>query len=210
MLEIKDLVKRFKGRVLFNNVNLTLDYGNVYGFKGENGCGKSVFFKVITGLMNKNSGIIRLDNKVLGKDMDFLSDTGILIEKPSFIEEYTGLKNLEYLANIRHKISRDQIIFWLEKFSLPVKEKVPVKKYSLGMRQRLGIIQAIMENQKIVILDEPFNGLDSNSKNLVVGIIEELKQSGKMILLTSHIDGDIDFLSDNIYEFQNMNIIQIK
>lgn len=206
MLKINDLSKKFKKRVIFQNINLECDYGKIYGFVGPNGCGKSVFFKVISGFLKPDSGEIIIDGKMVGNDIDFLPSLGVLIEKPGFIENYTHFQNLKYLSRINNKINDEQIKEYLKLVGLDVNNTDKVKNYSLGMRQRLGIAQAIMENQDIIILDEPFNGLDKLGKSQIMQVILNKKQEGKMILLTSHIEGDIEELSDIIYEFNGQNI----
>ncbi|MCR4934767.1 MAG: ATP-binding cassette domain-containing protein, partial [Lachnospiraceae bacterium] len=160
MLKIRDLSKRFKRRVIFENVNLDLKRGNIYGFVGANGSGKSVFFKTICGFLRPEKGSILIDDMEIGKNIDFLPELGVLIEKPGFIEEYNQFDNLRYLARINNKIGEKEIKDSLEAVGLDIANKDKVKNFSLGMRQRLAIAQAIMEGQKIIILDEPFNGLD--------------------------------------------------
>ena len=155
MLRTKNLSKRFKGHVVLNNVNLELYFGNIYGFIGANGSGKSVFFKTICGFLKADRGTITIDDKVIGKDIDFLPDLGVLIEKPGFIENYTQFQNLRYLAQINKIIDDNDIISALKVVGLNPDNKEKVKNFSLGMRQRLAIAQAIMEDQKIIILSVP-------------------------------------------------------
>lgn len=206
MLKVNGLSKKFKKRVIFKDINLECDYGKVYGFVGPNGCGKSVFFKMISGFLKADTGEISIDGKVIGKDIDFLPDLGVLIEKPGFIENYNHLQNLKYLASINNKIDDDQIKEYLKLVGLDINNTDKVKNYSLGMRQRLGIAQAIMENQKIIILDEPFNGLDKNGTSQIKELILKIKNEGKLILLTSHIEGDIEEMSDIKYQFNELTI----
>lgn len=201
MLKINGLSKKFKNRVIFKDVNLECDYGKVYGFVGSNGCGKSVFFKIISGFLKADTGEISINDKIIGKDIDFLPNLGVLIEKPGFIENYNHIDNLRYLASINKKIDDEQIKACLKLVGLDINNNEKVKNYSLGMRQRLGIAQAIMENQEIIILDEPFNGLDKSGTSEIKRLILNMKQEGKLILITSHIEGDIEELSDVIYYF---------
>ena len=201
MLKISNLSKKFKKRVILDHIDLELDFGNIYGFIGANGSGKSVFFKTICGFLKADGGTVALDDKVIGKDIDFLPDLGVLIEKPGFIENYTQFENLKYLAQINHIIDDGDIRAALELVGLDPDNKEKVKNFSLGMRQRLAIAQAIMEKQKIIILDEPFNGLDQQGAAQIKKLLLELKAPDRLILLTSHISGDIEELSDIIFEF---------
>lgn len=209
MLKITNLSKKFKSHQIFKDINIELDYGNIYGFIGINGSGKSVFFKTICGFLKLDKGEISIDQKVIGKDIDFLPDLGVLIEKPGFIENYNQFQNLEYLASIKNKITNEDINEVIKKVGLDINNKDKVKNFSLGMRQRLAIAQAIMENQKIIILDEPFNGLDKQGREDIKKIIKQLKAKNKLILLTSHIEGDIEDLADHIYEFNNYTLNRV-
>lgn len=207
MLKTDGLCKKFKKRVVLDHVDLELDFGNIYGFTGANGSGKSVFFKVICGFLKADSGTVSLDGKVIGKDMDFLPELGVLIEKPGFIENYTQFENLKYLAQIKGIINDEDIKAALELVGLNPANHDKVKNFSLGMRQRLAIAQAIMENQKIIILDEPFNGLDKQGAEQIKHLLMDLKSPDRLILLTSHISGDIEELSDFIFEFTAGKIV---
>lgn len=209
MLKITNLSKKFKSHQIFKDINIELDYGNIYGFIGINGSGKSVFFKTICGFLKSDKGEISIDQKVIGKDIDFLPNLGVLIEKPGFIENYNQFQNLEYLASIKNRITKEDINEVIKKVGLDINNKEKVKNFSLGMRQRLAIAQAIMENQKIIILDEPFNGLDKQGREDIKKIIKQLKAKNKLILLTSHIEGDIEDLADHIYEFNNYTLNKV-
>lgn len=210
MLEVNNLTKKFKRKIVLSNINLKLKFGNVYGFVGTNGSGKSVFFKTLCGFLRADNGDIVLKGKKIGKDIDFLTDLGVLIEKPAFIENYNQFQNLKYLAGIKNKISDNDIKKILQKVGLNLSNKDKVKNFSLGMRQRLGIAQAIMEEQKILVLDEPFNGLDRQGREDIKKIIYNLKTPDRLILLTSHIEGDIEDLSDYIFEFNAGSIVPAK
>lgn len=210
MLEIKGLNKKFKNKTIIDDINLDLNFGNIYGFIGANGSGKSVFFKVICGFLKATKGSIIINGKKLGKDLDFLPDLGVLIEKPGFIENYNQFQNLKYLAQIKKKIGDKEIEEILKKVGLNLNNYDKVKNFSLGMRQRLGIAQAIMEDQKIIILDEPFNGLDKEGAKQIKELILQLKAPDRLIMLTSHIEGDIDSLADYIYEFSNGKLEKIR
>lgn len=209
MLKISGLSKKFKKRVILENINLELEFGNIYGFIGANGSGKSVFFKTICGFLKADSGTVALDGKVIGKDIDFLPELGVLIEKPGFIENYTQFENLKYLAQINNIINDEDIRAALELVGLDPDNNEKVKNFSLGMRQRLAIAQAIMEKQKIIILDEPFNGLDKQGAAQIKQLLLEWKSPDRLILLTSHISGDIEELSDSIFEFTAGKIVPV-
>ena len=209
MLKISNLSKKFKKRVVLDDINLELDFGNIYGFLGANGSGKSVFFKTICGFLKADGGTVALDDKVLGKDIDFLPELGVLIEKPGFIENYTQFDNLKYLAQINNVITDDDIRTALELVGLDTDNNGKVKNFSLGMRQRLAIAQAIMENQKIIILDEPFNGLDKQGVAQIKQLLLGLKSPDRLILLTSHISGDIEEMSDSVFEFTAGKIVPV-
>lgn len=210
MLEIKGLTKKFKQRTVLRDINLSLEFGNIYGFIGANGSGKSVFFKTIRGFLKPDKGTVTVNGKTIGKEIDFLSSLGVVIEKPGFIENYNQFENLKYLAQINNIIDDKKIIEVLHRVGLDTNNKEKVKTFSLGMRQRLAIAQAIMEDQKIIILDEPFNGLDKNGCNQIKNLLMELKSPDRLILLTSHIEGDIDSLSDYIFEFSDGKISLVK
>lgn len=206
MLKVKHLTKSFKKHVVFDDINLELAFGNIYGFTGPNGSGKSVLFKILCGFLKADKGEIEINGKHIGKDIDFLPDLGVIIEKPGFIEEYNQFQNLKYLASIRNKVNDKEIIYFLKLVGLDVNNKDKVKNFSLGMRQRLAIAQAIMENQKIIILDEPFNGLDQQGRLRMKQLILDLKAKDRLILLTSHIEGDIEDLSDFVFTFVDATI----
>lgn len=210
MLEIKGLTKKFKKRTVLRDINLSLEFGNIYGFIGANGSGKSVFFKTICGFLKPDKGTVTVNGKTIGKEIDFLPNLGVVIEKPGFIENYNQFDNLKYLAQINNIIDDKKIIEALHRVGLDTNNKEKVKTFSLGMRQRLAIAQAIMEDQKIIILDEPFNGLDKNGCNQIKNLLMELKSPDRLILLTSHIEGDIDSLSDYIFEFSDGKISLVK
>ena len=209
MLKISRLSKKFKKRVILDHIDLELEFGNIYGFIGANGSGKSVFFKTICGFLKADGGTVALDDKVIGKDIDFLPELGVLIEKPGFIENYTQFENLRYLAQINNIINDEDIRAALEMVGLDLDNNEKVKNFSLGMRQRLAIAQAIMENQKIIILDEPFNGLDKQGAAQIKQLLLELKSPDRLILLTSHISGDMEELSDSIFEFAAGKIVPV-
>lgn len=197
---IDRVTKRFGEEMVLKETTMTMKRGKVYGIIGNNGSGKTVLMKCICGFLPVTSGSICVGQKYIGRDTDFPESLGLIIETPGFLTEYTGRKNLEILADLKRKVSGKGIRECLQKVGLDPDLKKPVSKYSLGMRQRLGIAQAIMENPEFLILDEPFNGLDKKGTADIRAILLELKKQGKTILLASHNSMDIDILCDEVYE----------
>lgn len=197
---IDRVTKRFGEEMVLKETTMTMKRGKVYGIVGNNGSGKTVLMKCICGFLPVTSGSICVGQKYIGRDTDFPESLGLIIETPGFLTEYTGRKNLEILADLNRKVSGRGIRECLQKVGLDPDLKKPVSKYSLGMRQRLGIAQAIMENPEFLILDEPFNGLDKKGTSDIRVILLELKKQGKTILLASHNSMDIDILCDEVYE----------
>ena len=188
---LKNVCKDIKGARVLDNVNLELESGRVYGFKGKNGSGKTMLMRAISGLI-KVKGEIEIDGKILGKDFTFPPSIGILIENPSFVAEYTGLKNLEMLA---------------ERTGLDPDDKRVYRKYSLGMKQKLGIAAAFMEKPDIIILDEPINALDEAGAKQVHEILEEQKKRGALIIIACHDKEELEMLSDEIIEIYEGRIV---
>ena len=175
-------------------------------YLGRNGSGKTMLMKCICGFVHPTEGEIKTDGRRVGKDVDYLPNAGIIIETPGFIPYYSGLQNLRLLAGIRRKVTDDQIRKALKITGLDPDSRLWVRKYSLGMRQRLGIAQAIMEQPDILILDEPMNGLDKHGVADIRELLMELKKQGKLILLASHNPADIELLCDEVYEMELGNI----
>lgn len=196
---LRNVCKDIKGARVLDNVNLELESGMVYGFKGKNGSGKTMLMRAISGLI-KVKGEIEIDGKILGKDFTFPPSIGILIENPSFISNYTGFENLKTLASIRERIDDDKIRQTLTEVGLEPDDKRTFKKYSLGMKQRLGIAAAIMEDPDIIILDEPINALDDSGTEQVRQILLKHKQRGALIIIACHDADELEFLSDEIIE----------
>lgn len=199
-VKIEHVTKRFGEDIVLQEVNLSLKTGNVYGIVGNNGSGKTVLMKCICGFLIPTTGLIQVFGSSIGQDVDFPESLGVIIETPGFLTNLTGRKNLEILAGMRRKIGPAEIQQVLEKVGLDPALKKPVANYSLGMRQRLGIAQAIMEDPKLLILDEPFNGLDKHGVGEIRKLLLELKEEGKTILLASHNEEDIRILCDEVYE----------
>lgn len=206
VIVIDKLTKSFKGKTVLEDVNMRLQEGRIYGIVGDNGSGKTVLLKLICGFMKPDSGTVTVNGKVIGKDADFPENTGIIIEAPGFLPNYSGMKNLEYLASIRGKIGKEQIESAMKTVGLDPSSKLRVGKYSLGMKQRLGIAQAIMEDQQLLILDEPMNALDKDAVEEMRKLFLRFKASGKTMLIVSHNEGDISTLCDEVYEFDGAKI----
>ncbi|ABG86941.1 ATP-binding cassette domain-containing protein [Clostridium perfringens] len=202
VVEISNLTKDIKGTKVLNKVNLQLESGKAYGIVGRNGSGKSMLFKAICGLINTTEGSITVFDKVI-KNGSFPDDVGMIIENPGFLLQYSAFKNLKILASINNKISDERIKETIALVGLDPEDKKIVKKFSLGMKQRLGIAQALMENPKLLILDEPMNGLDSEGVKQIREILLKLKSNSVTILLASHNSDDIDEICDCVYTMEN-------
>ncbi len=210
IIRVENLTKKFGDVTVLDCVNLSLEKGKIYGFIGRNGSGKTVLFKHIIGYLRPTGGRVTVDGMEIGKDQDFAENIGIIIENPGFLGRYTGFQNLKYLADIRNVIGKDQIRDSMRRAGLDPDSRKKVGKYSLGMRQRLGIAQAIMENPKILILDEPMNSLDNQGVEDVRRILLQMRDEGKTILLSSHNKEDIEILCDSVYEMERGCIKQCR
>lgn len=206
VVRLEDYCKSFKSAEVLKNINLTLESGKVIGLKGKNGSGKTMLMRAISGLILPTSGKVYINDKELGRQISFPPSIGILIENPSFISNYTGFKNLKILASIQNRISDDEIRDAIRKVGLDPDDKRTFKKYSLGMKQRLGIAAAIMERLDIVILDEPINALDEAGAGLIKGLLDELKANGSLIIIACHDTEELNYLSDEIYEIYDGEI----
>lgn len=192
-IEIKNLNKKIKGAEVLKDINLHLEGGKVYGLKGKNGSGKTMLMRAVCGLILPTGGSITINGEQLGKQISFPRSVGILIENPSFIPGYTGLKNLSVLAAIQKRVGEDEIRETLEKIGLDPDDKRTYRKYSLGMKQRLGIAAAVMENPDIVILDEPINALDESGAKQVRTILKEQKERGAVCIIACHDSEELNF-----------------
>lgn len=206
VVRLEDYCKSFKSAEVLKNINLTLESGKVIGLKGKNGSGKTMLMRAISGLILPTSGKVYINDKELGRQISIPPSIGILIENPSFISNYTGFKNLKILASIQNRISDDEIRDAIRKVGLDPDDKRTFKKYSLGMKQRLGIAAAIMERPDIVILDEPINALDEAGAGLIKGLLDELKANGSLIIIACHDTEELNYLSDEIYEIYDGEI----
>jgi ABC-2 type transport system ATP-binding protein len=206
VIEVKDVTKNVKGKNLIQNITFQVKKGSIIGIIGRNGSGKTVLMKCICGFMKPSSGKIIVNGKQVGENAKLASNMGILIENPGFLSNYSGYRNLKFLADIERKIGKKEIREYMKLVGLDPDNRKPVKHYSLGMRQRLAIAQSIMEEQDIVILDEPMNGLDNMGVNDMRQLFLKLKEQGKTILLTSHMKEDIDILCDEVYMMEAGNL----
>jgi ABC-2 type transport system ATP-binding protein len=199
-ISVQHVCMEFKGERVLDDVTHDFEEGKIHGIVGNNGSGKTVLFKCICGFLVLTEGRILVDYEQVGRDMDFPEDLGLIIETPGFLPGLSGFKNLQILASLRKKIGDQEIVRAIRRVGLDPALKKHVGKYSLGMRQRLGIAQAIMEDPSLLILDEPFNGLDKHGAADMRELIKGLRSSGKTILLASHNSADIDELCDTVCE----------
>ncbi len=209
---IKNVSKSFDGVEVLHDVNLDLEEGHIYGFIGRNGSGKSVLFKIICGLYYPTTGSVIVDGIDIHKNDIFPNDMRVLIEKPNFLPNLTGLDNLKLLASIQNRITEEDIILILDKLNLKKDMNKLYHKYSLGMKQKLAVAQVLMENPKMMIFDEPFNGIEEKTIEVIKKILLEEKKEGKIILIASHIKEDIEELADadTIYFVDNGSVNNYK
>lgn len=201
MIEIKNLCKSFGDVQVLKNISMTLESGKIYGLVGRNGSGKTMLMKHILGLVKATSGQILIDGQEIGKDIDIPQNVGAIIETPGFLPEYSAFKNLKLLAMIRGKISDNQIKETLQLVGLNPTSKKHVGTYSLGMKQRLGLAQALMEDPDILLLDEPLSGLDNDGVKQMYQILLHQKKSRKLMVIASHSKEDIAILCDEVFQF---------
>ena len=208
-VEIEHVTKKFGSDVVLKDINISMEEGRVDGICGNNGSGKTVLMKCICGLLPVSSGVVRVAGEVVGVTVDFPESMGVIIETPGFLMNLSGIRNLEILAGLRGVISKGGIRAAMEQAGLDPDLKKAVSKYSLGMRQRLGIAQAIMEDPRLLVLDEPFNGLDKHGVSDIRALLLELKKQGKTILLASHNSEDIRILCDQVFEMDGGRIREL-
>lgn len=209
VVQIENLNKTIDGNIIFDNINLNLSKGNIYGFVGINGSGKSMLLKAISGLVYGCSGTIKVFNEFISKG-NFPKNFGVLLDSPGLLPQYSAFKNLKILVSINNIITDERIKETLKLVGLNPADKRPTKKYSLGMKQKVGIAQALMEKPNLLLLDEPMNALDKDSVDNIRKLILNLKKQNITILLTSHNKTDIDILCDEVYEIKNGNLEIIK
>lgn len=198
-LEIKNIYKTIGGVTILRHINLEMERGKIYGLRGKNGSGKTMLMRTISGLVLPTRGKIIIDGQTLGKDVSFPRSLGALIENPGFVADYSGMKNLEVLASIQDRIKKKDIAACMEELGLDPNDKKKFKKYSLGMKQKLGIAAAVMEKPDMIILDEPLNALDEKTVNTVKEILLRHKARGALIIISCHDREELEFLSDEIF-----------
>lgn len=209
-ISVNHVTKKFKEATVLHDVNVEFKKAEIHGLIGRNGSGKTMLMKCICGLVPITSGTIIINQKQIGKDIQIPDNIGAIIETPGFLPNYSGYQNLLFLSKIKGTISRDQIKQSIRKVGLNPEDKKPVGKYSLGMRQRLGLAQAIMENPELLILDEPMNGLDKEGVSDMRTLLLEQKKQGKTIILASHSAEDIDVLCDSVSEMEHGKLHKIR
>lgn len=198
-IKICDLSKNIKGNMVLKNISMELESGHIYGLQGKNGSGKTMLMRAICGLIYPSSGGVDIDGKILGKDISFPPSIGVLIENPSFLGNYTAFENLRLLAAIKGKIGDTEIKKAIMDVGLNPQDHRKYKKFSLGMKQRMGIACAVMEHPDIIVLDEPFNALDDAGVELIRNLILNLKNEGALIILACHDRNELENLSDEIF-----------
>lgn len=208
-VEVKNVSKVFKGTTVLDDVSVTFEKGCITGIIGRNGSGKTVLLKLICGLLKNDTGEIIIDGKPIGEGRRHPENIGAVIENPGFIPYKSGYKNLKYLADIQKKIGKEEVKNAIKQVGLDPDSRKHVGKYSLGMKQRLGIAQALMERPDLIILDEPMNGLDKQGVKDIREILIELKKQGKTIIITSHNAEDIEVLCDKVYEMEQGKILTV-
>ena len=206
-IEIKNLTKRYGEAEVLSNINMKLESGKIYGLVGRNGSGKTMLMKHILGFVKATQGTILINGKVVGENDDMQENIGAIIENPGFLPEYSGFTNLKLLAMIQGKIKDEQIKDAIRLVGLDPESKKAVGKYSLGMRQRLGLAQALMENPDILLLDEPLSGLDNDGVQEMWKLFLKQKEDGKLIVLASHSKEDIVTLCDEIFRFDKGKMV---
>ena len=209
MIKIENVTKKFKENTVLNNVSINFEKGNIHGLIGRNGSGKTVLMKCICGFIPVTSGSITVRNKVISKK-NTPENIGLIIETPGFLPNYSGYRNLKFLADISGKANKNAIIRSIESVGLDPHSKKHVGKYSLGMRQRSGLAQAIMEDPDLLILDEPMNGLDKDGVKDMRDYLLKLKEQGKTMLIASHSAEDIEILCDTVCEMDKGVLTKLK
>lgn len=198
-IKLKGVSKDIKGVRILKDINMTLKGGTIYGLRGKNGCGKTMLMRTICGLLIPTKGEVIIEDEVLHRDIAFPKSIGVLIENPSFLQQYTGFQNLKMLAGIQGSIGDEDIRLAMQQVGLEPDDKRIYKKYSLGMKQKLGIANAVMGEPDIIVLDEPINALDEESVKRVKDVLIKLRDQGKLIIIACHDREELEYLSDIIF-----------
>ncbi|MDD2391783.1 MAG: ATP-binding cassette domain-containing protein [Bacilli bacterium] len=209
-IEVNKVTKKFKNVEVLKDINITFESGKIYGLIGRNGSGKTVLLKILCGFYAPTSGDVIVNGENIVKNKTFPKNTRALIEKPGFLPELTGYENLEILAKIQNKIGEKEIMETVEQVNLQNDINKKYANYSLGTKQKLGIVQVLMEDPDIMIFDEPFNGIENKTAESLRKLLLKLKKQGKLIIIASHIKEDIYNLADEIYEFDDGYITKQK
>lgn len=198
-IEVSDVTKRIHDNLILDHVSFTWESGSIYGLQGPNGSGKTMLLRLLAGLIRPSSGTVTMDGKRLGKDLDFPESLGLLLEGPAFLPNYTGFQNLMLLASLQNKVGKDEVRKALQEVGLDPEDKRTYRKYSLGMKQRLGIAAAIMESPELILLDEPTNALDQDGIDQITDLIRREKMRGILIVIASHDQHLLQQLADEVY-----------
>lgn len=202
-IKVENITKKIKGTTVLDSVSLEMKSGEIVGLRGENGSGKTMLMRMIAGLIFPTQGSVQIDGRVLGRELAFPEEMGILLENPAFLDNYTGYQNLRMLASIQNRIGEEEIKRAIRRAGLEWEDKKKYRKYSLGMKQRLGIAAAVMEAPKLLILDEPSNALDDQGVEMLRQIIREEKARNALILVSSHDGALLEEIADVIYIMKN-------
>ncbi len=205
---INNVNKTIKGIEILKNVSLEMKSGKIYGLQGVNGSGKTMLMRAICGLIRTDNGEIKINDKIIGKDLEFPESVGVLIEKPGLIDNYTAMQNLKFLADIRKKTTDQELREFLIKLKLDPDDKRKVKKFSLGMRQKVGIAQAFIDNPDLLILDEPFNALDSEAVDILKTLLKEYINEDRIIILSCHSREILEEVCDEIFKMEEGKIVE--
>lgn len=206
-IELRGISKNIKGVTVLKDIDMVMESGVIYGLKGKNGCGKTMLMRMICGLIIPTKGEVVIGGKVLHKDIAFPESIGALIENPSFLPQYTGFKNLKMLGSIQGNISDEEIELAMERVGLDYKDTRTYRKYSLGMKQKLGIANAIMGEPDLIVLDEPINALDEESVKKVRDVLVKLRSQGKLVIIACHDKEELEYLSDMIFKMKDGSIV---
>ena len=202
-IKIKNLTKRYGEAEVLSNINMMLESGKIYGLVGRNGSGKTMLMRLMCGLILPTEGKVLIEGKELGKDMDFPDSLGLLIENPAFLDSRSGFANLKLLAEIRNTVTDDDIRECIRRVGLDPDDRKKYKKYSLGMKHRLGIAGAVLEKPDILLLDEPTNALDTKGVEMLKQVVKEEKQRGALVVVTCHDTDVLEEIADKIYFMEN-------
>lgn len=210
VIKIEKVTKQIRGARVVDNVSMELFSGRVYGLKGINGSGKTMLMRLIAGLIYPTEGRITIDGKVLGKEIHFPESIGLLIENPAFLDTYSGYDNLKLLASIRERVGEKRIREILERVGLDPDSRKKYRKYSLGMKQRLGIAGAVLEEPDLLILDEPTNALDSDGVEMLKGLVRDERERGALVIVSCHDGKILEEMADEIYFLENGRIMSVE